>query len=114
MVEVLKRSRDKASDLGARAIPAATALHRISGLAEQQAHFHRVDKRWPEASPSPPLAERSQLEKLLVIHRRNVGIYEEQAARFGPMSPVHILTSLEDERAAVRDLERRLAIPSTD
>jgi HEAT repeat protein len=43
---IIKRSRDVGSDLGGRAIPAATILLAFPELAAQQREFHRRDRRW--------------------------------------------------------------------
>jgi ABC-type multidrug transport system fused ATPase/permease subunit len=43
---IVKSTRDRSSDLGARAIPISTVLSRLSDLANLQQRFHQQDKRW--------------------------------------------------------------------
>jgi len=54
--------------------------------------------------------EIAHLERLLQIHERSVRILEEQEARYSGAAPVHLITQLEDERARVSELRRRLGL----
>lgn len=64
--------------------------------------------------------ERKHLERLKNIHRRNLEIYENQAATFGLSAPPHILLQIEDLKTKIAEIDRQLngesepnTIPST-
>jgi cellulose synthase operon protein C len=78
-----------------------------------------IEQHWPPLGqsvgprPSPAQAtplpeETAHLLRLLGIHERSVRILEEQEARYSGAAPVHLITQLEDERAQVAELRRRL------
>jgi hypothetical protein len=68
---------------------------------------------WPGTPWAPvvtPDGDSAHLQALLKIHRRNVQNLEKQEASYGGMAPVHIIGQLDDERARIAELTRRLGI----
>jgi hypothetical protein len=97
VVGVVSRTRDKDSDMGARAVPIEAARPLLPGLVDSDAPAGRPDD------------ERAHLARLIAIHERNVRVLETQVAAFGQMHvPLHKQTELEDERAELARLRSRL------
>lgn len=95
VVGVVSRSRNKDSDLGARAVPIEAALRLLPGLA-------------PTAAESAN-DERAHLARLIAIHERNVRVLETQVAGYGALDvPMYKQTQLDGERAELARLRSRL------
>jgi nucleoside phosphorylase len=58
--------------------------------------------------PESPRDDEVHLRELLTIHGRNVRLLEAQVAHYAGTAPINLLTQLEDERARLDDIKRRL------
>jgi S1-C subfamily serine protease len=95
VVGVVSRSRDRDSDLGARAVPIGAARRLLPGLAA--------------SVPEPANDDHTHLARLIAIHERNVRLLETQVAGYGALDvPVYKQTQLDDERAELARLRSRL------
>ena len=94
---MVKRTRDKETDLGSRAVPMATVLAHIPILAAA-------------TSRRPPMSgEAVRVERLLDIQRRNLAAYDEAIAKVGSLAPDDpLLQQAEKTRTAVEELKARL------
>jgi hypothetical protein len=101
VVGVVSRTRNRESDLGARAVPIEAAFRLLPPLLDATAAS--------VASASVVDDDRAHLLRLIAIHERNVRLLETQVAKYGSLDvPVYKQSELEDERAELARLRSRL------
>ncbi|UQU68188.1 serine protease [Couchioplanes caeruleus] len=97
VVGLVSRSRDKGTDLGARAVPVEVAARLFPALV-------------PLAAPGPaPREDEVHLRRLIAIHENSARLLEEQVAAYGMLNvPPYKRAELEHERAEIERLRALL------
>lgn len=124
---VVKKTRDRTSDLGARAIPISVAMNEIKALKEirsNQNNIYWINALNPQQSKSLGIISSAMLDQLpndlnelkslhqrLSMARRSLNILENQIAGYTNLTvPAHLLIQLEDKRQEVNNLETRIGL----
>ncbi len=63
----------------------------------------------PETGPKEWAKEIAHLQELLEIHQRNLKKWEVTKAKYGPLTPLHVLTGIEEEEAEIARLQKEIA-----